>query len=152
SDTAVVLVGHGSRDGGANAEFEAVADAYRAARPDFDVGVGYIELARPLLAEALEKAARTSNHVVVVPLLLFAAGHVKNDLPLAVSDLRLGFPGVRFDVAPALGVHAALAELAYARAASAVPADEALRRRTLLLVVGRGSSDPDANGDFCKMA
>ncbi len=33
-----------------------------------------------------------------------------------------------------------------------MPIDDAARARTLLLVVGRGSSDPDANADLCKMA
>ena len=35
---------------------------------------------------------------------------------------------------------------------SVCPRVDAARAKTLVLVVGRGSSDPDANGDFCKMA
>ncbi len=42
-------------------------------------------------------------------------------------------------------------EIALERARGAVPAGWAEARRTVLLAVGRGSSDPDANGDFCKM-
>jgi sirohydrochlorin cobaltochelatase len=40
-------------------------------------------------------------------------------------------------------------EIALERARAVLPAAEA--GRTVLLSVGRGSSDPDANGDFCKM-
>ena len=152
-DTCVLIVGHGSRDAGANAEFEAVAAAYRAARPELRVEIGYIELARPLVGEALESiAAQEMRRIVVVPLFLFAAGHAKNDLPLVIDETRRRFPAVEIAAAPALGVHPALVDLAYERAAIALSGEAAIRARTLLLVVGRGSSDPDANGDFCKVA
>ncbi len=153
-DAYVLLVGHGSREPGANAEFEALAAAYGAARPHLDVEVAYVELARPLVAEALSSlAARAgTRRIVVVPLFLFAAGHAKSDLPLLLDDARRRFPGVAIDAAPALGVHPSLVDVAYDRAAVALSGDAAVRARTLLLVVGRGSSDPDANGDFCKVA
>lgn len=151
-DTCVLLIGHGSRDAGANAELEAVVAAYRASRPALRVEVAYIELATPLLADALAAIATQVRRIVVVPLFLFAAGHVKNDLPLAVDHARRQFPAVHFAVAPCLGVHPSLVSIAYERAAAVLPDDPVARARTLLLVVGRGSSDPDANGDFCKVA
>jgi sirohydrochlorin ferrochelatase/(2Fe-2S) ferredoxin len=144
-------VGHGSRDPTANQEFEAFAAAYREARPGAQVVVGCIDLARPLLAEALATAAASSPRVLVVPLFLFAAGHVKNDVPLAVDAARRRFPDTTFSVAPHLGVHPALAEVAFARAEVAL-GDAAARGKSVVLLVGRGSSDPDANGDFCKLA
>jgi sirohydrochlorin ferrochelatase/(2Fe-2S) ferredoxin len=152
ADTCVLFIGHGSRDAGANPELEAVVSAYRASRPALRVEVAYIELATPLLANALAAIAPEVRQIVVVPLFLFAAGHVKNDLPLAVDHARRRFPSVHFAVAPCLGVHPSLVSIAYERAAAALPDDPLVRARTLLLVVGRGSSDPDANGDFCKVA
>lgn len=148
--TGVLIVGHGSRDPNANAEFESVVAACRAARLDLDVVHGYVELARPSLSIALRDLAQRTNSVVVLPLFLFAAGHVKNDIPLALSQARQDFPGVRFTVVNALGVHPALVELAFERARTAL---EAARepRKTAVVVVGRGASDPDANGDFCKV-
>jgi (2Fe-2S) ferredoxin len=44
-----------------------------------------------------------------------------------------------------------LVELVLERAAEAMPIDDDNARRTAVVVVGRGSSDPDANGDFCKL-
>jgi (2Fe-2S) ferredoxin len=72
---------------------------------------------------------------------------VKNDLPLALERVRAGFPMVRFSVACALGVDPALGELMHERAA--IDPDDAAK--TAVVVVGRGASDPDANGDFCKL-
>jgi sirohydrochlorin ferrochelatase/(2Fe-2S) ferredoxin len=148
--TALLVVGHGSRDAAANAEFEALVCAYRAARPELEVGWGYVELAEPALSDALRDLARRADHVVVLPLFLFAAGHVKNDLPLALHAARREFPAVRFTPVRALGVHPALAELAFERAQAAL-AESPDSPKTAVLVVGRGSSDPDANGDFCKI-
>ncbi len=150
-DTAVLIVGHGSRDAAANDELEGLVAAYRAHRPDLHVAHGYVELARPPLAEALASAAENARRVAVVPLFLFTAGHVKTDVPLALAEARARFPEVRFDVSPALGVHPALAEVAFERAASTFTLDAASAARTIVVVVGRGSSDPDANGDFCKL-
>jgi sirohydrochlorin ferrochelatase/(2Fe-2S) ferredoxin len=147
-----LLIGHGSREPASNAEFEAIASAYRAARPGLRVETAYVELARPLVAEALDALAAEVLRITVVPVFLFAAGHVKNDLPLAIADARRAHPRCQIVAAPALGVHPALAELAFQRASVCLPEDPAARAKTLVLVVGRGSSDPDANGDFCKIS
>ena len=148
--TGLLIVGHGSRDSNANVEFEALVAAYRAGRPDLHVAHGYVELARPSLAAALRELAQRADSVVVLPLFLFAAGHVKNDIPLALSQARQEHPSVQFIVAHALGIHPNLVELAFERARAAL---EGAREsaKTAVVVVGRGSSDPDANGDFCKI-
>jgi sirohydrochlorin ferrochelatase/(2Fe-2S) ferredoxin len=147
----LLILGHGSREPGANLEFEAVVETYRRLRPEFCVAYGYVELAAPALGDALDALARQVDQVLVLPVFLFAAGHVKNDVPLALERARLRHPQVRFTAAPALGVHPALVELAFARAQDAL---EHARDpgKTAVIMVGRGSSDPDANADFYKLA
>jgi len=147
--TAILVLGHGSRRARANAEFEAVVGALRQRRPKLDVGHTYIELAQPLLADKLAQLAETAERVVLVPLFLFAAGHLKDDVPGALAAARRAFPRTRFQAANALGVHRSMVELALSRAHSVLSPEEA--KATVLLAVGRGSSDADANGDFCKM-
>lgn len=150
--TGVLIVGHGSRDPDANTELEALVAAYRAARPAWQVSHGYVELATPALGPALGAlAARASIHrVIAVPLFLFLAGHAKNDIPIALDEARRAHPGVQFTATRALGVHPSLVELAYERARPALERSRELAN-TAVIVVGRGSSDPDANGDFCKL-
>jgi sirohydrochlorin ferrochelatase len=148
---AVLVLGHGSRRSRANEEFEACVEAFRRRHPELDVGRAYVELAEPLLGEGLARLAGRAERVVVLPLFLFAAGHVKEDVPRALGAARTASPSVRFEAARALGVHRAMVEIALERARGAVPAGAAEARRTVLLAVGRGSSDADANGDFCKM-
>jgi len=150
-DRSVLILGHGSRRPRANAEFEALVARFRARRPGLDVGHAYIELAEPLLADGLAASARRARRVTVLPLFLFAAGHVKDDVPAALAEAARGLPQVRFEASPALGVDPALVTTALERAGAAVPLRSDAAARTVLLAVGRGSSDPDANGDFCKL-
>jgi sirohydrochlorin cobaltochelatase len=89
------------------------------------------------------------DHIVVLPCFLFTAGHIKNDLPLELHRARQAHPDKEFLASPALGVHPAMVEAALDRLREAQPAK---RERTVTVVVGRGSSDPDANGDFAKLA
>ena len=73
----------------------------------------------------------------MLPLFLFAAGHVKNDLPLGLAEARRRFPPRAFG-ARALGVDPGLVNLAYARAR---PLFDEAPRKTAVVVVGRGSSE-----------
>src|SRR5579859_4839387 len=124
SSPVLLLVGHGSRDPRATAEHESLARAYRTRRSGAKVETAYIELSEPLLEEGLARAASGARRVVVVPLFLFGAGHVKNDVPLALEAARARFPGVAFSAAPPLGVHPDLVALAWERAAPLVPEEE----------------------------
>jgi sirohydrochlorin cobaltochelatase len=144
---AVVLLGHGSRDPAGNAPVHALAEAVAARLPDASVSAAFVELTTPLLDDALAAVAH-HRRVTVVPTLLFTAGHVKNDLPLSLTRARTAFPITHFAAAPPLGAAPELiaAARAHARAAAGNPA------RTALVVVGRGSSDPDANGELYRVA
>jgi sirohydrochlorin ferrochelatase len=143
----VILLGHGSRVAAANEAFEALVDAFARAHPELEVAPAYIELAAPLLSDALAAIAARAERVIVLPLFLLAAGHLKDDLPVALATARQAFPGVQFETARALGVTNELVALGLQRLGA--PGSDT--RRVALLGVGRGSSDADANGDFCKL-
>lgn len=152
SNAIVVLVGHGSRDPSGSTEFMAWVEMYRARRPDLDIRYGFVELAEPKIAEVLEKSAEEGRDLVVVPLSLLAAGHVKNELPLIVKRVEQRFPAIRIELTRALGVHPRMVEAVTSETRgywADLPAEE--KADSLVVVVGRGASDPDANSDFFKM-
>ncbi len=148
--SATLIVGHGSRDPGANGAFEGLVARFAAGHGELEVRYGYLELAEPLFEAPLRDLAGRYERVAVVPLFLFAAGHVKDDVAQAVARARGAHPGAEIGTAPALGVHPHMLHAALDRLAPCLDAG-ASPSRTVLVVVGRGSSDPDANGDFCKM-
>jgi sirohydrochlorin cobaltochelatase len=154
-DTAVMVCGHGSRDVEAILEFERLAAGVRTRLAGLDIATGYLEFARPTIRDGLEGLrARGARRILAVPGMLFAASHVKNDLPWEINsfaaanrDLEVRF-GRELAIEPKLLRAAAdrVAEVEV-RAATAVP-----RSETLLLVVGRGTNDPDANSNITKLA
>jgi sirohydrochlorin cobaltochelatase len=148
---ALLLAGHGSRSTAGVEEYFALADRVRALAPDLTVGTGFIELASPpLTTAAADLAAAGHEHIVVLPLVLLGAGHAKTDVPGSIAVARQHLPGVRFTYGRQLGVHPNLLSVLDERLAAAVPPGE--RFHTAVLLVGRGSSDPDANADLHKVA
>jgi sirohydrochlorin cobaltochelatase len=82
--------------------------------------------------------------------MLLAAGHAKDDIPATLVREKMSHPEVNFHYGRALGIRPELLELMDGRVSAVVPEDE--REKTAVLVVGRGSSDPDANSDLAKIA
>ncbi len=92
---ALVIAAHGSRDEAGVSEFSAFAQAWQSARPDRIQEAGFLEFARPTIGEAIDRVvAQGARRVVVMPAMLLAAGHVKNDVPSEVQEARLRHPGV----------------------------------------------------------
>ena len=144
-----------------------------AGRDGTPVAGGFIELSEPALREAVadlvaaspgppaaggktspaaaggkaSPAAGGKASIVAVPLMLSAAGHAKGDIPAALARERTRHPGLTWTYGRPLGPHPALLELLAARiAAVSGPGTPAV------LLVGRGSTDPDANADVVKTA
>ena len=149
---AVVLAGHGSRREKSNEQVRTLAAGLEA-RLGLPVDAGFIELAEPSIEGAVETLAPSVADVTVLPLSLFAASHVKADVPLVVQQVRADHD-LTVHNGRHLGVHPAIVELLDDRAA-AVEAELGVDRETddvLVVVCARGSSDPDANGDVHKLA
>ena len=152
-DEAVLLVGHGSRREKSNEQVRTLA-ADLESRLGLPVDAGFLELAKPSIPDAIAGLAATVSRVSVVQLSLFAASHVKNDVPLAVQRARNEHPGVTIRNGAHLGVHPALVDLLDDRAA-AVEGELGVDRETddvAVVLCARGSSDPDANSDAHKLA
>lgn len=150
SRPALLLAGHGTRDPAGAAEFAALVERVRALA-GFPVAGGFIELSPPPISVAVaDLVAQEASDIVVVPLMLLAAGHTKNDIPAAIVRERLTHPAVRFRYGRDLGVHPTILELLRARVDEAIAPE--FEPETTVLLVGRGSSDPDANADVFKVA
>jgi sirohydrochlorin ferrochelatase/(2Fe-2S) ferredoxin len=149
---AVLLVGHGSRRERSNEQVREVA-AMLEARLGIPVDAAFLELAEPAIATAIEGLAPTVDSITVVQLSLFAATHVKTDVPLAVQRARSSH-AIDIHTGAHLGIHPAIVDLLDDRAA-AVEASLGVDRETddvAVVVCGRGASDPDANADLHKLS
>ncbi|HYM04549.1 MAG TPA: sirohydrochlorin chelatase [Stellaceae bacterium] len=154
-DTAVMICGHGSRDVDAIAEFESMAQGIKARLPAADVETGYLEFARPTIRDGLEALkSRGARRILAVPGMLFAASHIKNDLPWEINSFAAANPAIELRFGRELAIEPKLLRAATERIAEAEGgATRAIDRAdTLLLVVGRGTNDPDANSNIAKVA
>jgi sirohydrochlorin cobaltochelatase len=157
----VLVCGHGSRNRLAVAEFASLAEQLHQVLAPVPVAYGYLEFARPILRDGLEELrSRGVRHVLAVPAMLFAAGHAKNDIP-SVLNTWSAETGLAVDYGRELGVDRKMIQAAAARIRSCLEAADGAARAgagkpvplhdTLLVVVGRGSSDPDANSNVAKV-
>jgi sirohydrochlorin cobaltochelatase len=144
----LLLVGHGTRSESGARQFFDVAAGIEKLRPDVLVQAAFLELREPDIATAVKRLSeRGSSSLVVVPLLLFAAGHAKDDLPRAVERAVRQLPdgSLPWVQAQHLGSDRLIVGTSEQRF------DEAISGRpnipdsdTCLLLVGRGSSDESA--------
>jgi sirohydrochlorin cobaltochelatase len=145
----LLLAAHGTRDQAGVAAFSALAErvAALAARDGTRVAGGFIELSPPPLRDAVAAlAGGAPGNIVAVPLMLSAAGHAKGDIPAALARERTRHQGLSWTYARPLGPHPALLDLLATRISAVAPASPL----PAVLVVGRGTSDPDANADVVK--
>jgi len=154
SSAAILLIGHGTRRAAGVAEFHNLANQLQRALPDRVCLAGFLELVEPSVPEALETLRQQGfRHIIALPALLMAAGHVKNDIPAMLATFQAEHPEMTLIFGADLGIHANLLQVARERIES-IEADfrpENDRQKTLLMVIGRGSSDPDANSNISKI-
>jgi sirohydrochlorin cobaltochelatase len=152
STDGILLVGHGTREERGVREMLSVARLTAERLPGVAVEPCFLELANPMIADGVERlVALGVRRMTVMPLLLFAAGHAKRDIPRAARKTAARHPDLTVHMALPLGCHDKLVELSARRYQEAIDGHERVPdARTLLLMVGRGSHDPEANSDMAR--
>ena len=154
SKLGVMVCGHGSRDADAVREFQAVARGIAERLPQYEVESGFLEFATPIIRDGLDALiARGVTDILAIPGMLFAAGHVKNDVPSVLNAYAAGHPGISIRYGRDLAIDLKLIRAAGDRVQDTLDrADDTVEMtETMLMVIGRGTSDPDANSNISKI-
>ncbi|WP_128377901.1 sirohydrochlorin chelatase [Streptomyces cavernae] len=154
---ALLIAGHGTRDDAGAEAFRSFVRELGRRHPELPVAGGFIELSPPPLGDAVtELVERGVRRFAAVPLMLVSAGHAKGDIPAALAREKERHPGISYTYGRPLGPHPALLsvlerrlEEALGATATRTPGD---RAEVTVLLVGRGSTDPDANAEVYKAA
>jgi sirohydrochlorin cobaltochelatase len=153
SAAALLLIGHGTRNAAGTGQFLALAAYVAAQLAPVRVEPAFLELAEPTIEQAIERLAVAGvRQVVVVPLLLFAAGHAKRDIPAAIAAAaaRRGMTTIQTEP---LACEAQILKLSHLRYEEAITEKAAvLPEETCLLLVGRGSKDDSATAAMHEFA
>jgi sirohydrochlorin cobaltochelatase len=143
----LLIAGHGTADADGAEQFRRFAERV-GRRHDAPVAGGFIELSPPPLGEAVTALIGAGGRrIAAVPLMLVAAGHAKGDIPAALARERSRNPGLTVAYGRPLGAHPTVLALLRERLAALDPDPG-----TTVLLVGRGSSDPDANAEVARAA
>lgn len=161
-----LIVGHGTRDQCGTAEFRELVRNVADRMSPLPVEAGFLELAEPTIAAGFQRLVdRGVRSVVVAPILLFAAGHARRDVPEACVEAAVAAGLKADDVRQAahLGLDERIVELSVQRFREAAEAGDRERRETASvgpigldetfhLFVGRGTTDPAALEEFHEFA
>ena len=164
AQTTIIFIGHGSRTDSSNLEFENLIKMFAVRKDQGEVRTvhGYVELAKPSFTTVFLEELQRSQKVILLPVFLFASLHVKNDIPLMVAKAQKDFPEKDIYCANAIRASHYIIQLAlkrieekvYSKELTNLPNEQVPNEQSeneCLLVVGRGSSDPDSNGEFDKV-
>ena len=115
---AILLIDHGSKREEANEMLACVRGMVQEqAGRDVLVGYAHMELAEPTIAQGIaECVKRGATEVVAFPYMLSPGKHSTRDIPRMIDEAAKEFPGVKFSVTPAFGVHEKLGEVVLERA------------------------------------
>lgn len=145
-----VLIGHGSPNASGNihlSRFSRKLEVFIGQK----IYLGALEHFEPDVEEVLDTACREDKTglIKVMPLFLFAAYHCKKDIPPYIESAQKKFPDKKIQYAPALGLHPLMLEIIHEQIHKINEISKNKNpKETLLLMVGRGTSDSDVIDQF----
>ncbi|MFS0656084.1 sirohydrochlorin chelatase [Bacillus sp. 179-C3.3 HS] len=146
---AVLYVGHGSRV--KEAQDKAIS-FMKSCMPLVEADIQeicFLELTEPSIEKGFETCVeKGATHIAIVPLLLLTAMHAKSDIPIEIENVKSRFPHVHVTYGKPIGVNHEVTKAVVARIQEAGYQGE----RAKILLIGRGSSDPDVKRDVFGIA
>lgn len=151
---AVLFVGHGTRDleGVAESATLMAMQRERMERLVPVVETAYLELNSPTIPEGIGRCiGRGATSILLVPLLLFSAGHHKHDIPAIVrhAQSELQASDCSVTIAPPLGMNHLLLDVVLDRILEAKPGGDG---KSAVVLVSRGNRDEMAANEFERVA
>lgn len=146
---AVLYVGHGTRSKIGATEARHFIESIMGKVPVDIQELSFLELTSPTINEGFIRCVeRGATEIVVVPILLLTAGHMKKDIPEVMNSLNEQYPHINVVLTDAFGVQEEIIDAMSDLILQAVPD---LTKDDTLLIVGRGSSDPDIHSAFSRI-
>ncbi|WBX74577.1 sirohydrochlorin chelatase [Tenacibaculum pacificus] len=150
----ILLCGHGSRTKTGTDAFKQLVEALQARYTDYEVDYGFLEFNHPVYEASIERMYQKGiREIYALPIILFAGSHAKNDIPYEMNTIQSYYSDLTIKMGKHLGVNSFLLELAQKRILEEENKHPVINRKDVcLMVVGRGTTDTDANSDVHKLA
>ncbi|MFC0473410.1 sirohydrochlorin chelatase [Halalkalibacter kiskunsagensis] len=157
---AILYIGHGSRVRAGNEELRLFIEKAKGEHPQVTIQeCCFLELTEPTIEEGVQACINQgATSIAVIPVLLLTAMHAKVDIPEEINDMKKKHPNVTFSYGRPIGIDPTVIDIVKDRLRAAGMAFSNKRpkyeeRKPIsILLVGRGSSDPDQTSDLMKIA
>ncbi len=104
SASGLILFGHGARDPQWAEPMRRIATLIGQNQPHLPMELAFLEFLSPTLADAVDVLAQRCGRLVVVPMFIAQAGHLKRDVPLLLEQARLKHPHLAIELGAPIGV------------------------------------------------
>lgn len=150
----ILLCGHGSRTKSGTDAFKELVASLKARYTEYEVDYGFLEFNHPVYEASIERMYQKGiREIYALPIILFAGSHAKNDIPYEMNTIQSYYSDLTIKMGKHLGVNSFLLELAQKRVLEEESKHAVMDRKDVcLMVVGRGTTDTDANSDVHKLA
>jgi sirohydrochlorin ferrochelatase len=147
---AVLVICHGSRLKSAKEEAKAFAEQSLKKVEAPIKEICFLELATPTIEQGFVQCMRKgATRICVIPLLLLSAVHAKQDIPNELSRLQSLYPEILITYGTPIGANPGILHIILDKIKET---GEEIHPDANILLVGRGSSDPDVKKDLGEIA
>ncbi|BBU39875.1 sirohydrochlorin ferrochelatase [Aeribacillus pallidus] len=141
----VLYIFHGSRLRDSREEAIHFFNEVKASLPYEIQEISFLELAKPTIEEGFASCfAKGAAHIAVIPVLLLAAGHAKQDIPAILSTLQTNYPEAMISYGMPFGVDELMLEAVEDRIKRVLNRP----KKSRMILIGRGSRDVEMQQDF----
>ncbi len=153
----LLAIAHGTRNDRGRQTFLEFVATYQQLDTSRPVIPCFLELTKPTIQEGIEACIQQGfTEITALAILLFAARHNKFDVTNELDRASAPYPQLSLKYGRHFGITPKIIELWRDRLSELDKPENnphnISREDTVLLFIGRGSSDPDANGDVYKLA
>lgn len=145
---AILYVAHGTR---VKAGEQQAIDFIKRVQKEINMPIqeiAFLELSSPTVEQGIKSCVEQgASEILVIPLLLFAAQHAKSDIPEILMKVMENYPNINVKFGNPIGITRKMVDAVIEQLASVH-----FPERAQIVLVGRGSSDPDIHRDFAEIA
>lgn len=147
---AILYICHGSRVKEASGQAIDFIKVCMKSHPNPIQEYCFLELEAPSIEEAYERCIRLgATSIIAIPVLLLTAVHAKHDIPVVLDKMKSRYPAIPLKYGRPIGVSDRMVDILVERLEER---NEQVTEDSFILLVGRGSSDPDVKRDLGQLA
>ncbi|MDE5412167.1 sirohydrochlorin chelatase [Alkalihalobacterium chitinilyticum] len=149
---AILFIGHGTKKREGNEQLLQFVESMKGDIPYPIVETCFLEFSTPTIREGIKRCVdQGATKVGLVPMMFFSAGHAKIHIPVEIDEAKAMYPHVEFNYGRPIGVHDKVFDILQSRLLDVGFSNDKGKEEVGILLVGRGSSDADANSELYKI-